>query len=121
MTKQEAFLEFWDHLIHDVAGDIEIPEDVKMYIEALRENHPTEKPAFTANGKAILQYLQSNIRQMYRSKEIADEMAISSRTVAGAMRKLVTDGYVEKIGKDPTLYIITDKGLEIKFEENINA
>jgi predicted transcriptional regulator len=32
------------------------------------------------------------------------------------MRKLVTDGYVEKVGKDPVIYPITEKGYQVKFE-----
>ena len=27
------------------------------------------------------------------------------------MRKLVTDGYVEKVGQDPVVYTLTEKGI----------
>ena len=30
------------------------------------------------------------------------------------MRKLVTDGYVEKVGQDPVIYKLTEKGQEIE-------
>ena len=54
---------------------------------------------------------------MHKAKDIADAMEISSKTVSGAMRKLVTDGYVEKTGKNPVIYNITLKGKEVIFEE----
>jgi predicted transcriptional regulator len=33
------------------------------------------------------------------------------------MRKLVTDGFVEKVGQDPVMYILTEKGKNIKIED----
>jgi hypothetical protein len=32
------------------------------------------------------------------------------------MRKLVTDGYVEKIGQDPVVYSLTDNGKNIEID-----
>ena len=34
------------------------------------------------------------------------------------MRKLVMDEYVEKVGKDPVVYTITEKGKNVIFTEN---
>ena len=49
--------------------------------------------------------------EMFKAKDIADGIGISSRTVSGAMRKLVTDGFVEKeIGPRSCIYAITEKG-----------
>ena len=117
MSKQQEFLDFWNYLVHDVAGDIEVPENVQAYINAMSETKGVNKPAFTENGKNILQYLQSVPTSMYRAKDIAEGIMISSKAVSGAMRKLVTDGYVEKVGNSPVVYIITEKGQNIKFEE----
>ena len=39
---------------------------------------------------------------------------MTSRTVSGAMRKLVTDGYVEKIGTSPVVYSVTQAGREVE-------
>jgi predicted transcriptional regulator len=54
---------------------------------------------------------------MMKAKEIAEGMFISSRAVSGAMRKLVTDGFVEKVGQDPVMYILTEKGKNINIED----
>ena len=50
------------------------------------------------------------------AKVMADEMMISSRSVSGAIRKLVTDGFVEKVSTDPVLYALTDKGNEVTID-----
>lgn len=113
MTKQQEFLEFWDKL---VATGVDVPPNVKLYIDALRNTDNTEKPLFTDNGAKILQYLQSAPTAMYKARDIAENMGVTSKGVSGAMRKLVTDGYVEKVGKDPVVYMITEKGKQVEFE-----
>jgi Mn-dependent DtxR family transcriptional regulator len=52
-----------------------------------------------------------------KAKDIGDELFISSRTVSGALRKLVNDGFVEKIGQNPVIYTLTEKGKNYNFEE----
>ena len=47
---------------------------------------------------------------MWKARDIAEGLFISSRTVSGAMRKLVTDGFCEKVGADPVVYALTEKG-----------
>jgi predicted transcriptional regulator len=54
---------------------------------------------------------------MLRAKDIAEGLFINSRAVSGAMRKLVTDGFVEKLGENPVIYSITEKGKNIKIED----
>ena len=51
---------------------------------------------------------------MWKSRDIAEGLFIASRAVSGAMRKLVTDGYVEKVGQDPVVYTLTELGKNIE-------
>jgi predicted transcriptional regulator len=37
-------------------------------------------------------------------------MNISSRGASGTLRKLVNDGFCEKLGQDPVIYSLTEKG-----------
>ena len=121
MSKQQEFLKFWNYLTTEVAGNIVVPADVQAYIDALSEGSEKEKPAFTPNGERILRYLQEHPQtQMYKARDIGDDIGVSSKGVSGAMRKLVTDGYVEKVGKDPVIYTITEKGKSVVFEGEIN-
>jgi L-serine deaminase len=63
---------------------------------------------------SVLKYMQENLDiQMFKAKDIAEGIGISSRTVSGAMRKLTTDGFVEKLGQDPVIYAITEEGKNI--------
>lgn len=108
--KQE-FLNFLNALIAaapDVAEEL-MTENVKAYIETLN-NDKSDKPILTDNGKIILDYMQKNEAPMWKAKDIAEGLFISSRGVSGALRKLVTDGFCEKVGKDPVVYSLTEKG-----------
>ena len=53
---------------------------------------------------------------MWKARDIAEGLFVSSRTVSGAIRKLVTDGFVEKVGQDPVIYSITEQGKNIKID-----
>lgn len=122
MTKREEFLVWIDELIKNQKDDSTVPmnDSVKAYLDAIRDDSvsDSDKPQFTENGKAILMQLQSMPDGMYKAKDIAEGMGIASKSVAGAIRKLVTEGYCEKIGKDPVVYSITEKGKNVNFEEN---
>mgnify|MGYP003521619609 FL=1 len=93
-------------------------EEAKLYWDALRGVDETgEKPLFTDNGKLILDFLQKNQdTPMWKARDIAEGLFVSSRTVSGAIRKLVTDGFVEKVGQDPVIYSITEQGKNIKID-----
>lgn len=111
MTKE--FIDFLNSLIAaapEVANEL-MNDNIKAYIEAL-QNNVVEKPEITDNGKIILDYMQKNPDIMLKARDIAEGLFISSRSVSGSLRKLVTDGFVDKIGKDPTVYTLTSKGKE---------
>lgn len=112
MTKKQEFIDFIEKLMvaaPDVAATMS--DDVKAYLDAFKGGDDAGKPLFTDNGKLILKFLQDNLDQsMWKAKDIGEGLFISSRAVSGAMRKLVSDGYVEKVGQDPVVYTITEKG-----------
>lgn len=117
MTKKEKFVQTIQEAFFDVIDINDIDPDVVSYWEAFKGKEEKEKPLFTDNGKLILSYLKSHSDvENWKAKDIAEELFISSRTVSGAMRKLVTDGYVEKLGQDPVIYCLTELGKNI----NIN-
>lgn len=113
MTKKQEFINFVSDYMNEMKNDM--PENVSLYWEAFCGKDDVEKPMFTDNGKIILQYLQNNTdTPMWKARDIAEGLFISSRAVSGAMRKLVTDGFVEKVGQDPVVYAITEKGKNIE-------
>ena len=98
----------------DFANSI-MTEDIRSYLEILR-NEKSEHPEITDNGKVILKYMQDNDVRMGKAKDIGAGLGISSRTVSGSLRKLVADGFVEKISKDPVIYAISEKGRNYKID-----
>ena len=119
MSKKQEFINYVKDLM-DATSEYPVPmsDEARLYWEAFCGTTETEKPMFTDNGKLIMKWMQDNTSDpMLRAKDIAEGLFIGSRAVSGAMRKLVTDGFVEKVGQDPVIYSITEKGKNIKIED----
>lgn len=114
MNKCEQFLSFFDSMAQKL--DEPIPQEVKEFYDMLKEKH-VEKPMFTDSGLEIFEYLQNCDAKSLKAKDIADGMGISSRKVSGAIRKLCSDGYVEKYGQSPVIYSLTEQGKNFNIEE----
>lgn len=86
------------------------------YWAMFKDEQKKEKPLFTDNGKLILSYLKEHDKERatWKASDIAEGLFISSRSVSGAIRKLVTDGFVEKVSTDPIIYAITEQGRNIE-------
>ena len=116
MSKKQKFIEAVQSALFDVCDPAEMDQDVLEYWEAFKGKDEADKPMFTDNGKLNLKYMQDHISDMPmgKAKDIGEGLFISSRAVSGAIRKLVTDGYVEKIGQDPVVYALTEKGKTVE-------
>ena len=113
MTKKEAFINEVLALTGDNPENV-FSKDALDYWNGLNASGDSGKAKFTPNGIFVLRYIQENkdkYNNLFKAKEIGEGLGISSRTASGAMRKLVTDGYIEKIGTDPVVYAITEKGI----------
>jgi DNA-binding MarR family transcriptional regulator len=119
MSKKSEFVNYVRALRAAAGDEVLISEEAQAYWEALCGGNTDDKPTFTDNGKLIMKYLQELPADapMMKAREIAEGLFISSRAVSGAMRKLVTDGFVEKVGQDPVMYALTEKGRNIEIEE----
>ena len=121
MSKKQEFVNYiknvLDYLEETKAPITPMEKDALLYWNALLEtNIDGEKVEFTDNGKAILQFLQNNTStEMWKARDIAEGLFKPSRSIAGACRKLVTDGYLEKMGENPAVYTITEKGKKVIF------
>ena len=124
MSKKEKFI---NEVIAAIDGLEEktpenyFSEDALLYFNALKTGEGTkESKSFTENGKLILKYIQENkdtYNNLFKAKDIGEGLGISSRTASGAMRKLVNDGYIEKMGENPVVYSLTEKGKDINLDE----
>ena len=122
MTKKECFIEFVKELMREANFEdwekettLKHWSDALDYWNGLNAGSDDSKPQFTANGKLVLGFMQENkdtYNNLFKAKDIGEGLSISSRTASGAMRKLVSDGYVEKVGESPIIYSLTEKGVE---------
>jgi len=119
MSKKEAFINEVSNIIQNQTGqklkDIFSPDALDFW-NGLQASGDSGKPKFTENGKLVLKYMQENkdnYNNLFKAKDIGEGLGISSRTASGAMRKLVTDAFVEKIGESPTVYALTNAGINI--------
>ena len=127
MNKKQKFIELVDKLLDDVGAAVDDENDkykeALEYFEILKAEKENNKPPFTENGAKVLKYIQDNYEQfnnMFKAKDIGEGTMMSSRGASGAMRKLVTDGYLEKIGADPVIYALTEKGKTVDIEAALN-
>ena len=113
-------------LFEGIVTNYGIPRNDEMVIELfniLEASAPDkDKPPVTESGLAILEYLQSCDSSTYlKAKDIAEGMNWTSRKVSGSIRKLTLDGFVDKNGKDPVIYALSDKGKEFDVEAYKNS
>ena len=125
MTNKEQFIQEIEELLADrrnTFGDDGLSEGARAYFESLKAVQEKEKAPFTENGAKVLKWMQENYQSfnnILKSKDIADGLFCSSRTVSGAIRKLVTDKYVSKTAGTPVCYSLTEEGktVEVIFPE----
>ena len=122
MTNKEKFItELEAYISHETT--IPFSDEAWSYFQSLKATPEKEKPLFTEMGAKALDYMQKNYtarNNIFKAKDIAEGLFLSSsRSVAGSMRKLASDGYVTKIDGTPSHYSLTDLGkvCEIIFPE----
>lgn len=117
MSKKQEFIKMVESLISPASISETYDETQAMaYFESLKLIKETQKVEVTENGKNIILFMQSNEEvksNLFYAKDIAEGMFVSSKVISGAMRKLVADGYVEKMTESPIVYAITDKGRQL--------
>lgn len=118
MTVKEQFIQTVEELFKNSPNAI--PDEVVNYFEECIKAAPvSKKPGFTQGGLVALSFLQQTYGQRagFKAKEVAEYIGANSRSVSGWCRKLETDGYVSKIGENPVIYAITEKGLAVNIQE----
>lgn len=121
MNKYKQFLDYFDWLVENCKQSVVMPDEVQDVYNMLQEQQTMEKPMFTESGLSILEYLQTCDAKSLKARDIADGMVISSRQVSGAIRKLVTDGFVDKMGSSPVIYSLTTKGKDFDIKSYKNS
>ena len=133
MTKKETFIKFIEVAIKIAEDEITYMNDISEkynittndydiameFWKDFKNGKSKSSEKMTENGAKLLSWMQENIDKMsniFTSKEAAEALFTSGRSIAGSMRKLVNDGYVEKTGKDPVQYSLTEAGKNYQFD-----
>ena len=110
MTNKEIFIKEIEE------SGIELSEKATSYFELLKKAE-AKQPAkeLTENGAKILKFMQENeadFDNVFKAKEIGEGLFVSGRSIGGAMKKLISEGFAEKVSLEPVTYGLTDKGRE---------
>lgn len=130
MNKKEVFIKIVQEMVFDSSNlnefysDAEIKSAIDFWEDLKNNETKNSSGKITENGAKLLAWMQKNVDKMsnlFTSKEAAEALFTSGRSIAGSMRKLVTDGYVEKAGrydfnKTPVTYSLTEKGKNYQFD-----
>ena len=126
MTEKDIFIKIVDYEVFsndfrkrlfDVFSEEEMDIAEKYWQSFIKDEETSVK--ITENGKKILLFMQENeeaMNNMFTSKEIAEAFFTSGRSIAGSMRKLVSDEFVSKEGKDPIRYSLTEAGRSLSLK-----
>jgi len=116
ISNKQNFILMVDDFINNFQESNSIDYDIGSaieYFESFKKVKESTTQEITENGKNIIIFMQNNIEKMnnlFKAKDIGEGLFTSSRTISGAMRKLVTDGYVTKFGESPITYSLTEQG-----------
>ena len=98
--------------------DFETNEDIE-YVKKIIEKFEKENDTITLteNGTLILSFLKENSEESLAARDIAAQIGYTSKSVAGSMRKLISDGLVVKISSNNgNKYQITEEGKKLKIK-----
>lgn len=115
MTNKEIFIKEVEDTIRDCPDFFSM--EALEYFNQLKTAPEKEKPLFTENGAKVLKWMQENYsgyNNILKAKDIGEGLFCSSRTVSGAIRKLITDGFISKTAGTPVCYSLTEAGMTIE-------
>ena len=124
--KRQKFIEEIDNLLLRLSDLLDTDEpilsdDAAAYFIELKSGKASTGE-MTESGLKIIAWMQNNCNMysnIFSAKIIGEGLFMNSRAVSGAMRKLISDGYVSKTGSNPVSYSLTENGINyIKIKEN---
>ena len=116
MTAKENFIAEIENLLKKNT----INEDAMNYFNEFKNGTVKNSSVITEKGAMILRYLQNqpSTNYAFSAKMIAEALDLNTRSVSGAMKKLLNDGYVEKLTSvSPITYQITDAGMSFDLDK----
>lgn len=118
MSKRDAFIQVIETVLNKPEVIDSFPQEIRTeaidFWKEFLDNKPKRSGiSITENGVKILRWMSANkesLSNVFTSREVAEGLFTSGRSVSGAMRKLTSDGYVQKVGQNPVQYSLTEQG-----------
>lgn len=105
--RKDIFIETVERLFEDNKNTI--PPSALDFFEDYKKGRSGGAKEITDKGITVIEAMK-NIDGWATAKAIGEVMEVSGRSVSGTMKKLVTDGFVEKQAGNPAVYKLTEKG-----------
>lgn len=112
-TNRQKFIDEIESILKESHYEL-LSDEALAYFEELKTGKASVG-GITEVGAKILTWLQENTsvgQEYFSAKTIGEGLFTSSRSVSGAARKLIVDGYLMKEGKSPVTYALTPQGRE---------
>lgn len=93
----------------------QLSKDAIEFYDELKQKSET---TFTENGKKIILCMQNNLDkyELFNAKILGELLFMPPRSVSGSIKKLINEGYCEKVGNNPVSYKLTTRGKEVKID-----
>lgn len=117
---KEDFVKFLEKLMdaNPELTESMMNENIKTYIDVLTKGETKDKPLFSDNGLVVFKFMRENKETTaWPAKAIAAEVNLTSKQVSGCARKLVNDGFLEKVSTNPVYYALSQKGKDFELVE----
>lgn len=110
--RKDVFIETVERLFDKYMLEEKIPQEAFDFFQDYKKGK-TSKKEITDKGIAVIEAMKL-IDGWASAKTIGEAMEVSGRSVSGTMKKLVTDGFVEKQAGNPAAYRLTEKGMNFE-------
>lgn len=117
---KEDFIKFLNSLMdaNPALTESLMNENVRTYLDVLTKGETKDKPLFSDNGLVVFKFMKGNTdATAMSSKNIAEQVGLTSKQVSGCARKLVNDGFLEKVSTNPVYYALSQKGKDFELTE----
>lgn len=113
-SKKEDLIELIHYLLNQEENELVDYWNESFHKELLEYVKP--KTEVTEAGNKILNFMIENEGKKFTAKVIGEGLFLSSRSVSGAMRKLINDGFIFKENDHPITYALTEYAKQYKAE-----
>ena len=91
--------------------DFTIPDEAIDFFNDYKKGRSSERKEITEKGIAIVLGMRAMGEDWATAAAIGEQIDMSGKSVSGALKKLITDGYAEKVEGKPAMYRLTEKGM----------